>query len=67
MDSLVPRTGKCLECGADIPDELARVVGDNNDNVPACDECIDPANGQSNVTMGYVVQRITSGGFGSDT
>jgi len=63
MDSLVPRRGRCRECGASIPDELARVAGDNQDCVPECPECIDPPSGHSDVSMTYVVSRITSGAW----
>jgi hypothetical protein len=66
MDSLVPRTGMCRNCGLDIPDELARVAGDNQDCVPACPECIDPPNGHDEVSISYVVQKITSGRFGRE-
>lgn len=29
----------CLNCGADISKRVARVVGDNDDCVPACEQC----------------------------
>lgn len=34
---------KCLECGNDVPGHVARVMGDNNECVPACPECSEQA------------------------
>jgi len=32
---------ECLECGSDVPDGIARVMGDNDGCVPACPGCLD--------------------------
>jgi NAD-dependent SIR2 family protein deacetylase len=33
---------QCLNCGHKIDPKTARVLGDNNNNVPECAECRDP-------------------------
>ena len=34
-------TRVCLDCGHDVPNGIARVLGDNDGNVPRCPDCTD--------------------------
>lgn len=34
-----PDTNTCLSCDGDVPAQVARVLGDNNGNLPACPNC----------------------------
>jgi hypothetical protein len=59
------KPGDCRSCGADVSDEVCRVMGDNDNRVPVCSECApgrDSGGYQSDATAISHYRRRTSAG-----
>lgn len=53
--------GDCRNCGADVSDEVLRVVGDNDGRVPGCARCVIDRTGNRFVSTASTLNSLRHG------